>query len=510
MSGLQNSVSSAFLAEAEAELGTEGITTEDAVRAEYGAHSLPVPDAPPAAVLFPASTAQVQGIVALANRHRAPLFPVSTGWNLGLGTRAPMAPGQVVVDLSRRMNRIIEVEEDLGYCVVEPGVTFEAMYAELERRGSRLMMSPTAGPPLGGLLGNALDKGGGAGPNGNHFDNVCGMEVVLGNGDIIRTGDGGLDAPEHPNWHVTKYSFGPALDGLFTQSNFGIVTRIGMWLAERPKRIRCFFFTYEAEEDFAEILDLIRPLKASGAVPTMFRATSDLYLLASQEPSPDYAASGGARPIAEAARRALRHWHGVGAWTVSGAVYGASDAAVEASLERVLTHFMRSGRARYLPQEEAEGMPVLRAAIDSLSGRPAGGELQMLRWRPGGGAIWFTPGVPMRGREAQATSSACRDVAASLGIDYMASFVCGPRFARGVHAILYNRNDPEEAERADACYRAMSDIFRERGIFVGRAPTAYQVWHHEQRDPAVQRTVSAIKQALDPNGVIAPGRYGIA
>jgi 4-cresol dehydrogenase (hydroxylating) len=155
-------------------------------------------------------------------------------------------------------------------------------------------------------------------------------------------------------------------------------------------------------------------------------------------------------------------------------------------------------------------MPVLRAAIESNSGRPAGGELQMLRWRPGGGAIWFTPGMPMRGAAAQATSTACREVAASLGIDYMASFVCGPRFARGVHALLYNRGNLEESARADACYRAMSNIFREHGIFVGRAPSAYQAWHHEQRDPAVRRTVSAIKEALDPNGVIAPGRYGIA
>lgn len=500
---------SAFLSEAAALLGEEGMETAQSVRAEYGQHSLPTPDAPPAAVLFPSGTAQVQAIVQLANRHHTPLFPVSTGWNLGLGTRAPMKAGQVVVDLSRRMNRILEIEEELGYCVVEPGVSFTAMHEELQRRGSRLMISPTAGPPLGGLLGNALDKGGGAGPMGSHFDNICGMEVVLGNGDVIRTGDGGLDAPEHPNWHVTKYSFGPALDGLFTQSNYGIVTRAGMWLMQRPAAIRCFFFTYEAEEDFAGIIDCIRPLKAGGLVATMIRTTSDLYLLASQEPSPDYSADAAPGAIAEDARSALRQRHGLGAWTVSGAVYGASEAQVEAAVAKVRAQFEASGRARYIPQEEAEGMPVLRAAIESNSGRPAGGELQMLQWRPGGGAIWFTPGMPMRGAEAQETSCRCREIARAQGLDYMASFVCGPRFARGVHAILYNRGNAGEAARADACYRGMAEVFRTRGIFVGRAPTAYQAWHQAQRDPAVVRAASAIKAALDPNGVIAPGRYGI-
>ena len=440
--------------------------------------------------------------MALANVHRVPLHPVSTGWNLGLGARAPVFDGQVVVDLGRRMNRILEIDETLGYCVIEPGVTFTAMQEELDRRGSRLMLSPTAGPPLGGLLGNALDKGGGAGPLGSHFDNVCGMEIVLGNGELIRTGDGGLDAPGRPNWHVTKYSFGPALDGLFTQSNYGIVTRMGMWLAQRPAHLRCFFHSFDAEEDLAEIIDLIRPLKASGAVTSMIRATSDLYLLASQAASPDYPG-----PPSPMARQALRDRHGVGAWMVSGAVAGASAAAVEASLERVRLHF--GSRGRHIGHDEAAGMPVLRAALESNQGRPAAGELQMLRWRPGGGAIWFTPGVPMLGGMAQDCASECRAVAAEHGIDYMASFVCGARFARGVHAILFNRGDAAETTRADACYRGMSEVFRARGISVGRAPTAYQAFHQGQRLPAVIRATQAIKRALDPNGIIAPGRYGI-
>ncbi len=444
----------------------------------------------------------MQRIVQLANDQDVPLFPVSTGWNLGLGARAPIHDGQVIVDLGRRMDRIVEINETLGYCVVEPGVTFIALHEELGRRGSRLVMSPTAGPPLGGPLGNALDKGGGAGPNGSHFDNVCGMEIVLGNGDLIRTGDGSLEGTEHPNWHVTKYSFGPALDGLFTQSNYGIVTRIGLWLGQRPPAQRCFFHSFPDAADLGEIVELIRPLKASGAVATMIRATSDLYLLASQEPSPDPRG-----PVSDAARQALRDRHGVGAWMVSGAVHGGSEAAVEAGLERVRQHF--GSRGRHITQAQAEAMPVLRAALESNLGRPAAGELQMLRWRPGGGAIWFTPGMPMLGALAQTCAAECRAVAADHRIDYMASFVCGPRFARGVHAILFNRDDPAETARADACYRGMSEVFRSRGISVGRAPTSYQAFHQAQRQPTVARATQAIKQALDPKGIIAPGRYGI-
>lgn len=499
----------AFIRAAQDLLGKAFVETGRETLADYGAHTLPTPDAPPAAVLYPGATGDVQGIVALANAHRVPLYPISTGQNIGLGSRAPSAPGQVVVDLGRRMNRVLEVNEELGYCVVEPGVTFQAMHEELERRGSGMMISPTAGPPLGSLLGNALEKGGGSGAYGDHFGMSCGMEVVLGNGDVVRTGEGGFDSPAPMNWHATKYSFGPALDGLFTQSNYGIVTRLGMWLMQRPPAIRAFFFTFPDDDDLAAIVDLIRPLKAGNAVPTLIRATSDLYLLSSQEANREFAQAGGSGAFSEAGRRALREEYGVGAWTVSGALYGASAEALAPAMDRVRQHFCRSGKAHYISHEEAESIAPLHVALNSNAGKPAGGELRMLQWRPGGGAIWFTPGLPMIGSLAGELQRACRAICGENGLEYMASNVCGWRFARAVHAIIFNRQDPDETARADRCYRAMSAAFSDRGIYVGRAPSAYHEFHHRQRRPEVITACEAIKRALDPNGIIAPGRYGI-
>ena len=489
-------------------LGPDAIASDYETCCAYGRHTLPDADHIPDAVLYPHSTPAVQTIVQLANTHRVPLFPIGMGRNLGLGSRAPMRTGQVVIDLGRRMNRIVEINTDLGFCVVEPGVTFEALYAELEKQGGQLMMSPTAGPPDGSLLGNAIDKGGGSGPAGNHFDNICGMEVVLGNGGVIRTGDGGLDAVEHPNWHVTRYSFGPALDGLFTQSNYGIVTRAGIWLQRKPAKIRLFFCVFPDDNDLGEIVDLIRPLKASGAVPTMIRATNDLYLLSSQERHPR-AGTRPCKPLDVGERKRLQEAYKSGSWTVSGALFGEDEATLARQMERVRKHFEASGKAVYIADEEARQMPHLQAAVNSNSGRPAAGELGMLKWRPGEGAIWLTPGAPMIGAVVNGLQQQCRAIASGNGLDYMASFVCGPRFARGVHAIIFDRTDPAESARADACYRAMAEAFRDRGIFVGRAPTAYQSYHHAQRTPDIVAACAAIKKALDPNGIIAPGRYGI-
>jgi 4-cresol dehydrogenase (hydroxylating) len=499
----------AFFAEIEAALGADAVNRSAETLLRYGENTMPGGDRPPAGVVFPASTAEVQAIVRSANTHAVPLYPVSTGNNIGLGSRSASRPGQVVVDLGRKMNRILDVDERLGFAVVEPGVSYQAMYDELVRRGDKLMLDVTSGPPQGGMVGNSLDKGAGYTPYFDHFGFACGMEVVLGTGEVLRTGDGALDARELVNWHTSKYSFGPILDGLFTQSNYGIVTRMGLWLLPRPPAIRSFHFAFPDDDDLEEVIELCRPLKLSNFVPTLFRVANDLYLCGSEGESPEYRASGGKRAISDAGRRALRDKHGVGAWTVSGAFYGPSAAAIEPQIQRVVDHFTRSGKAKYIAHEEAARIPPLQVAINAFSGIPSLGELGLLKWRPGGGNIWFLPGTPMDGKIANEFQRICRSIYEDHGLDYTVMNVCGPRFARGLHVITFNREDEEERRRADACYRRMSEAVARRGVFVGRAPLDYHDFHMAQTMAAFRTACDAIKRALDPNGVIAPGRYGI-
>jgi 4-cresol dehydrogenase (hydroxylating) flavoprotein subunit len=482
--------------------------TEDTCH-RYGETTLPGGDRRPAGVLFPRSSTDVRAIVRAANRHGVPLWPISTGNNIGLGSRAPVTTGQVVVDLGRRMNRILEVNDELGYAVVEPGVTFQALADELARRGDKLMVSATSGPPLGGVLGNALDKGGGYGPYFDHFGMLCGMEIVLGTGDTIRTGDGSLASEQLLNWHVSKYSFGPVLDGLFAQANYGIVTRAAVWLMPRPPAVQSFHFAFPDDDDFAAIVDLCRPLKLSNFVPTLFRISNDIYVIGTEETNPEYAQTSGKQAISAAARRALHKKHGLGAWVVSGAFYGPSAQAMAPQIERVKAHFGQSKKAVFISHDEALKMPALKIAVDSMSGRPGQGELGLLNWRPGGGNSWFLPGTPMQGRMAGELDRLARGVYDEHGMDFMVMHVAGARFARGLHVLVWNRADEDENRRADACYRKLVAEFARRGVSVGRAPTEYQELHMSMLMPEFREACSAIKRALDPNGIIAPGKYGI-
>jgi 4-cresol dehydrogenase (hydroxylating) flavoprotein subunit len=257
------------------------------------------------------------------------------------------------------------------------------------------------------------------------------------------------------------------------------------------------------------VIELCRPLKLSNFVPTLFRVANDLYLCGSEGESPEYRLTGGRRAISDEGRKVLRGKIGVGAWTVSGAFYGPSATAIEPQIQRVVDHFTCSGKAKYIAHEEALGISPLQVAINAFSGIPSLGELGLLKWRPGGGNIWFLPGIPMDGKLATEFQRTCRTIYADYGLDYTVMNVCGPRFARGLHVITFNREDEDECRRADACYRLMSKALSQRGIFVGRAPLDYHDFHMAQTMAPFRAACAAIKRALDPNGVLAPGRYGI-
>jgi 4-cresol dehydrogenase (hydroxylating) len=410
-----------------------------------------------------------------------------------------------VLHLGAQMNRIVEVDETLGYAVLEPGVTFRALRAELTRRGDGFMLSSTSGPPDGSVLGNALDRGAGYTPYFDHFGMLCGLEVVLPDGEILHTGDGAVEGSA--TRFLNKSGFGPLLEGMFSQSNFGIVTGAAIWLMPRPPAIRSFAFTFPDDEDLAEIIDLVRPLKLANLVPTLIKVTSGLYAIGTEASYP-FERTNGATPLPDDVRHELEREHGTGAWMVSGAFYGPTPEALDPMLTRVRDHFERSGRATYVPHQDIVDNPVFKIHLDTFSGEPTERELGLLDWRPGGGATWFLPATPMIGATAQQHQEVSRRVLAEHGFEYIVELVCGPRAARALHIIIFDRSNPDERGRMQSCYRALVAAYDELGCPPGRMPTD---WQEEAmvRLPTLQRVASVLKQALDPNCVIAPGKYGI-
>ena len=472
---------------------------------------MPGGDRPPAGVVYPASTADVQRIVRAANAYKVALYPISTGNNIGLGSRSATSSGQVVVDLGRNMNRILDIDEKLAFAVVEPGVSYQALYDELVRRGNRLMLDVTSGPPQGGMIGNALDKGAGYSPYFDHFGFACGLEIVLGNGEVLRTGDGALDAKDQTkdliNWHASKYSFGPILDGLFAQSNYGIVTRMGCGCCRGRRRSARFILPFRTTTTCKHH----RALPAAEALE--FRAdiicvANDLYLCGSEGESPEY------RTTVASARspmRVVRHCASA-TGSVPGTCPGHSMGPAQPRWSRRFSVCATcSGRAARPATSRTKKRRRFRPCKSPSMLSPAcpawasSGFCNGVRRGQYPVPAWNTDGRPRRQRLSEALPWDLRRVRDGLYGDECLQCALCPRPAR------YHLQ-PRRPRRAQSRGRLLPENVgrgRARGVFVGRAPVDYHDFHMRQAMPAFRDACAAIKTALDPNDVIAPGRYGI-
>ncbi|MBN1240086.1 MAG: FAD-binding oxidoreductase [Gammaproteobacteria bacterium] len=242
--------------------GDEWVFTSDDELIPYRDYWSPVPDPEeallPSAAVAPASVEEVQAIVRAANEHRTPLFPISTGKNFAYGGPAPSMRGCVVVDL-KRMNRVLEVSDERNFALVEPGVSYFDLYEHIQQRGLNVWID-CANPGWGGPLGNTLDRGMGftLGYYRDHAGAMHGVEVVLANGEVMRTGMGAV--PDSRTWQDYRYAFGPDPSGLFPQGNFGIVTKMGVRLMPAPEHYRTGLVTVPKRADLRPLIAAVNYL----------------------------------------------------------------------------------------------------------------------------------------------------------------------------------------------------------------------------------------------------------
>ena len=177
------------------------------------------------AVVMPNNAEEVQQIVRLANKYKIPLVPWVSGINFG-ATANPVKGG-IVVDL-RRLNRILEVNNDDMYAIIEGGTTWADLQGYLQKYHPDLRAGITWSPPGTGVVASCLCYGmfdlGMLGGTGAEFIN--GLEVVLGTGDLVKIGSCCLS----DCWYGRQPL--PDLAGLFIgwEGSTGIVTKAAVKL----------------------------------------------------------------------------------------------------------------------------------------------------------------------------------------------------------------------------------------------------------------------------------------
>lgn len=520
-------------------VGAAHLLTDEATLGAYSRSTAARP-VRPLAVVRPLEAAEVAGVLRIAGTHGLAVYPVSTGKNWGYGDACAVGAGQVILDMSR-MNRILQVDSELAYAVIEPGVTQGQLSAFLRQQGYPLWADCTGAGPDTSYIGNIMERGFGHSPHGDRLRHVAGMQVVLPSGELLETGFGHYRNARAA--HLFPYGLGPFLDGLFTQSNMGIVTRLGIWLMPQAECVNHFLCSVPAHADIAQVVDALRPLRLDGTLRSILHIGNDMRVLSGGRVFPREAVPAGSRLPAEL-RLSMRAAGGVGAWTVSGALYGshAQVAAARGALRRALratpaqVRFVTERSLRLgamagrllgptsLGRRLRAGVALGESLFEMNRGVPNGRFLAGAYWRRRGGLpahfpeaadpardncglLWVSPVLPLRGEDLLAVHALAEAQFERHGFDLFATFsMINERSLGGVLTVAYDKDDPAEAARARACHDAVFQDMLEAGYI------PYRVGTHSMAalDPAGDsywRTVAALKAALDPHGILAPGRY---
>ena len=473
-----------FIQQATAFLGPVRLLAQQDVRLQYSKTTLPR-STTPVVVAKPKNKEEVSALVSLAKKHQIEWHAISKGKNWGYGDRCAEHDGFLIIDLSL-MNQIVEINEELAYAVVEPGVSQGQLYKELIARQSRLMLDVTGAGPDASIVGNVLQRGFGHTPHGDRTAHSCNYEAVLADGSITYTGFG--EITESKVGHVYPYGQGPNHQGMLAQSRSGIVTRMTIWLMPRPECITGFAFKTDDSKKFIQIVNRIRQLRQNGTIDSVVHMANDLRVVSSQPWIREYQHD---TVFSEEDRHQFRNRAGICRWNGLGGIYGsrsitkAKKKDIQAALRDLcqvrfvgkrLIQLMNTGSNLLPAVGRLDQLRSFTTAVtdvyDLLSGKPTTNHLQgaFYRNRPASGEIidagliWIAPVIPFTGEHAERLVGNLEPIANQFGFDFpitispvvSSAAVC-------ISNISYDKNDQAQSSRAIGCYRAISKCLKNLG-----------------------------------------------
>ena len=492
------------------------------------------------AVLMPGSLEDVQKVVATANAHKIPLYPISCGKQWGMGSRLPVKDGAAIVDLGR-MNRIIEVNAQYHYAVVEPGVTQRQLLDHIKENNLPLMLNVTGSSSGTSLIGNAMDRGVG------YFDSrahgISNMQVVLGNGETIQTGFGHYENAKTKNLY--HHGIGPSLDGLFPQANFGIVTSACIDLMPKPEEHMAAIIKIDSEEKLPQLIDALVSLRSRGIFLSIAHVGNRersfitlaplLYeqLLAYGDPEGEVTRTKAVKMLEDA---------GFGPWSAAIGVLGtkAQIKLAKKEIKKAVGGFAKTlflndalvGRAKAVAGKLAF-IPFVRTQLMMLKaiepvygftrGEATDKSLKAVYWAAGdfdrlddlnpdhsdSGTLFCLPIIPAHGKtvlevvQDTRETFARHDFEAAITVNLMT-----PRAMEGVVSLAFDKRSKIWTQKARACIQEMEARYMEQGYPPYRV--GINSMHHVvHENDSFWRTARDLKKVLDPNGIIAPGRYNL-
>ena len=461
-------------------VGKENVKDDDETLRHYSEDMTEIDPVMPSGVIFCQNTEQIVKAVKIANEYKIPITPRVAGTNLG-GLTIP-AEGGVVLDLTK-MNRILEVNTDEMYAVIEPGVTFEQIKKHLDQKYDLVIGYPLS-PPWVSIVANCLCDGLSnlSFRHGSMAEWINSIEVVLPTGEVMVAGAGALS-------HIW-FSRAPMPDlvGLFVswQGTTGIVTKMAVQLwPKRPQRKRLFIMTYDWEGAFY----LFRTFSRYNIFDDIGGLSwpSAKYLLKVKNPKerdPD-------EPL----------------FFVYLDISGEDEEELAVKLKivyRILSNAKNKGIEMEKPVS-VDDLLKINPDFSKFADFPT--YLDFLIETEGGGLTWVGTYGPMSNLVEGAKKG--EEIQRKYGFPPTMVFraMKGGHFGVLRYIEIFDKKNPSSVNAVRQCNEELCDLAMKLGYIPYKSPIWMVKRFQDKINPTFMETLRKIKKLLDPNNIMNPGKW---
>ncbi|WP_158971627.1 FAD-binding oxidoreductase [Paraglaciecola sp. L3A3] len=522
------------------------ILCEKQASGQYGKTTFATPESLYAAIVVKAPNA-LPDILKLANEIGFHLVPLSSGNNWGYGSipKQKLTKPLIILDLGQ-LKKITPTSKELGLITLQPGVTQQELYDYLKQNNWDYMVPVTGAGPSCSILSNALERGYGITPRTDHFMAVNALKAYLPHPELCHTQYNSavseLDQSKDDFIDKTyKWGLGPYLDGLFTQSNLAVVTEVTIRLAPKPVYFSSFYLQIFNNDNFQDSVLLIREFlkdfeTITGSINLMDR--NRLISMTAQNPNgTDKHTNMTQEQVIQLANNKR-----LPEWMIVGSLYG-TKTIVNSAKKEFKKRAKKIGKVYFsdslllklattlakVPLPSLSAIDNIKSQLLSLQqgqeimlGKPNQVALPLAYWRnprvepnknnalsPAQdecGLLWYAPLIPMLPEKLAEFVKFVKLTTPKYGIEPLITFTnLKHDCIDSTVPIVFDLHNSEAKKSAHNCLDELISEGKKRGF----VPYRMDVVQQQKLDPnqLFWKTVNLLKETIDPNNVISPGRY---